>query len=986
MTSSYSSSRFQVYPDFLDAPEVLNKKNTNPRYKFFRQNYFTAGDAEQFLEFWDTSLPNHPVSPLQISTAGYIKIHPNCEFSQFQNPCVHDHFNTFLYIFDKFKKGCYIRISENKMKVFLPFSKVIFRNEWYDKIQVNPKYYKNVNDMMKHISELEGREFQESRVHKDMKSWYGNNGLVRLEYPISESDNGYNMLKDMFECLTRERGVPEVDFYLNKRDFPMLKKDGTEAYEAFFGKNKKLLSHSYNKYTPILSMCTTDEHADIPIPTWEDWNRVAYLSDKKLFSKEFKTFPSDEEINEIPWSTKKPTAIFRGASTGLGTTCENNIRLYFAKESLKKKSHDGVLLIDAGITKWNLRPRKTSVHDYLDTIHIDELEIPLVESMSYLEQFHYKYIIHLPGHSAAYRLSMELHSGSLVLMYPSKYKLWYSHLLIPYEHYIPITENDIYDKIIWCKNNDEKVQQIVKKAKHFANTFLSRKGILDYLQKTLCGLKSSLPLCTKSLIQAEHEFIESELENVLENIYQESQKIDFDTIRPNNLFSKQWLSFYILYLSKNKKLDGFIKKYSEDHAVVTTKNTTITKGRYEDQEWIMKTSVTTWKPSMYQHVFLSMNYLNLLSPQIPHFAYCYGMSNNQLFMEFVEGQTLEKHLQNPAFTLSDLIHVWTPICLSLHMAQQLCAFMHMDLYPWNIILRPNDSNLFYQNIFHHNILISDLKLIPIIIDFEKSFYIHKGIPIYTVCPFQFCPIQDIICLVFSSLHMYLQYRNVTDPTELRTILKIMNFFGGTLYTNATTFRNIFQVKSFLKYHKKFSRMLSESKKGLENKTVLDFFYFLLKEQFIKKLSIEFSQKEIIPSILRIPHIDPKLYALEIMKNFIDSLDFKMYIENYKKSRKAYVKTELEKFYYQPSSNNKKQFVKEITDSINRSRPLYFPYLCTQCCKTCIKDYLSTESIPSADLHLLFSVRDYLMVTSLDFFYLYLTFYHSPFQHFLSKLL
>ena len=31
-------------------------RSSNPRYRFFRQNHFTAGDIEQFLTFWDPSI------------------------------------------------------------------------------------------------------------------------------------------------------------------------------------------------------------------------------------------------------------------------------------------------------------------------------------------------------------------------------------------------------------------------------------------------------------------------------------------------------------------------------------------------------------------------------------------------------------------------------------------------------------------------------------------------------------------------------------------------------------------------------------------------------------------------------------------------------------------------------------------------------------------------------------------------------------------
>ena len=78
--------------------------------------------------------------------------------------------------------------------------------------------------------------FDEKRIHRDVHSWYGNNGLVRFEFPLSENDNGYNMLKDVFLTLSKEREIPDVDFFLNKRDFPILEKNGMEGMIVFLGK------------------------------------------------------------------------------------------------------------------------------------------------------------------------------------------------------------------------------------------------------------------------------------------------------------------------------------------------------------------------------------------------------------------------------------------------------------------------------------------------------------------------------------------------------------------------------------------------------------------------------------------------------------------------------------------------------------------------------------------------------------------------------
>ena len=66
----------------------------------------------------------------------------------------------------------------------------------------------------------------------------------------------------------------DIEFFVNRRDFPVIKRNSTEPYDDMFGHNHPLISHQYDQYSPILSMVTTDEHADITIPTGEDWSRI----------------------------------------------------------------------------------------------------------------------------------------------------------------------------------------------------------------------------------------------------------------------------------------------------------------------------------------------------------------------------------------------------------------------------------------------------------------------------------------------------------------------------------------------------------------------------------------------------------------------------------------------------------------------------------------------------------------------------------------
>ena len=133
----------------------------------------------------------------------------------------------------------------------------------------------------------------------------------------------------------------------------------------------------------------------------------------------------------------------------MGVTIETNPRLKISYLStiIKPDTHGkwkNIPYIDAGITNWNLRPRKIEKEKYLQTIEIDKLPFGLVNKLTPQEQSKYKYLINVDGHVTAFRLSLELSMGCVILLVDSEWKIWFSKFLVPFEHYIPI-KNDLSD-------------------------------------------------------------------------------------------------------------------------------------------------------------------------------------------------------------------------------------------------------------------------------------------------------------------------------------------------------------------------------------------------------------------------------------------------------------------------------------------------------------------------------------------------------------
>ena len=844
----YNTSMFQVYPDFVkEIPEEpYLKKNSNSRYKFFKQNYFTAGDFDQFLEYWDpspcyNSMENHPID--------YMYDHPHLHLDLYKGLCLHDMIHTYHYIADKFKKGLFLKILNKKIKVYLPFSKVNYQNEWFNKIIIDKTHYQNMEKLIRYTANQEHREFHISKFNYDIKTWYGNNGLVRCEFPISEGDSGLNMLKDMMESVVRERNVPNIEFFVNKRDFPILKKNRTEAYDNFFGRNHPLLSHSYTKYAPILSMNTGQEYADIPIPTWYDWSIVAYQEDKKMFSKEYCTFPSKEDFQAIPWKDKKPTAIFRGASTGLGTTLQNNIRLYYCHKSLdKKRDVDGQLFLDAGITKWNVRPRISLSHPYLETIRLKDLDLPLVPFVPPIEQARYKYILHLPGHTCAYRLSLELLFGSVILLYPCDYELWYFRFLKPWKHYIPIDplkKDDLFDKIRWCKRNDDRCQEIAKEAQKFASVWINRNTILDYLHNLLwkiCIHSFPSPYmnprsyqeiqreCAISLLQKYDRHMTSSLLRHPEvlNFYQEEFKKKNVVSRfssPSSPWSHATMETFFYYLDQQQELETFLSSIlmKQENLYYKSRHTEIYSFSLGGRDLLLKKTVPNWQKDEWNHVLLSKFILNPLRSTCPYLMYFYYFTETTQesisILERKEGNTFEKSIMNEEFSFADLVNLWIALIFIILECREVMNFDHMDLYPWNIMVYKSNLPQSFHNSKHDISFTSSWHCS--IIDYEKSFFIHEGLAYYNISPFSFGQFYNILTMIFSSLFLYLSTHYV-DSNTTSLIILIMNYILGIL--QLPPFFSLMEIKCFLKFQKKFSTIMTHH--FLPNKSVLEFLYYM----------------------------------------------------------------------------------------------------------------------------------------------------------------
>ena len=202
---------------------------------------------------------------------------------------------------------------------------------------------------------------------------------------------------------------------------------------------------------------------------------------------------------ERSWEDKIPVAFFRGTATGGGVTVETNQRLHLAQLShdwgqrmgLEENNGENVVYshLDAKITGWNLRDKKIASGrmTYIDKANFKFSGDKKTNFVPIYEQSRYKYVIYAEGHCAACRYGFMMQLGSVILKVDSKCvadQMWYFPLLQPYVDHVPVKADlsDLKEQIEWCRANDDTCRQIASNAKALYSRYISRDGILDYMQ------------------------------------------------------------------------------------------------------------------------------------------------------------------------------------------------------------------------------------------------------------------------------------------------------------------------------------------------------------------------------------------------------------------------------------------------------------------------------------------------------------------------
>jgi hypothetical protein len=252
---------------------AFHRRGTNPKYPKCDHIYTTACDWNQVCELIlgplgriRRTLPARPPPELPESNRFaanremLVGLRSRTRLPIHEATTDESTINTLRYLFFHMRCGIFVAIRGGKVVMFVPFVNKDYVNDWAEGFTIEgglsvEEYYRQKKTRVK------------ERALPDVRRWWAN-GNIMCNVPSDKfwGDSYLTQLKHMLESCCAGREVPDVEFFINKRDFPHLKKDLSEPYDFLFSKDGVPLSREYwSTLAPIGSFFLSHEFADLPL-------------------------------------------------------------------------------------------------------------------------------------------------------------------------------------------------------------------------------------------------------------------------------------------------------------------------------------------------------------------------------------------------------------------------------------------------------------------------------------------------------------------------------------------------------------------------------------------------------------------------------------------------------------------------------------------------------------------------------------------------
>ncbi len=403
--------------------------------------------------------------------------------------------------------------------------------------------------------------------------------------------------------------------------------------------------------------------------------------------------------------------------------------------------------------------------------------------------------------------------------------MWFRKYLVPYKHFVPIQHDlsDLVEKIEWCRSHDSECEQIAKNAKVFYDTYLGKRGILDFLQTLLVNMKQVCGQYFYSTVSPDMAMLQYE-EKQLQMLYQTAP------YQATHVFEKPYshcnwgllraMQWTLLSLDSQKRLPALALQ----RTLYSGRNVSVSEiDVFGMNIFVAKKLTNPSKKAEFIHDAFVGTQMNPLVKEIPNFLFTVGLVDDQKVLirqaacSTVPFQTWIRN----SFSINQYVSLLIQITLAIDVAQQRHGLVHNDMMPWNILIAANAAEpVEYRH--SQDVMRFHSSLRAYITDFGKSHVvgadrIHYG-------GLDMPPFFDIIVLVLGSLNEVVARR--LSKEELTVIFTLARYFmPADARTSQMTLKD---VKDWLRTARKYNNILELRNSELAYRQPLQFVDFLVK--------------------------------------------------------------------------------------------------------------------------------------------------------------
>jgi hypothetical protein len=416
--------------------------------------------------------------------------------------------NALMFCFKKANRGVFVRIRRNRVANFLPVRNSGFTNDFSDRLSLDGKEAAQLNA-------LDGL-----LPHRPTK-WTACGNVV--DDARREEEMKLVQLYDMLVNTCSRTVVHDCMFMLNPTDFPLMGVDQHEANAFVYGPAKKMDSAwTKRSYIPFLSMCTSAKHADLPVPTSDDWEVITQRYYAEVHRGKVRCRNRYILQDVTPWANRTasvaksedapgqtlPVFYWRGVVHG---DDHHPRRLLaqaaarYAKPKLGAAIKPGVL--DAAAIEGELlRLSYVAEHNLVlvKDKNINKEKTQDKPDFDVVKHSHsYKFAFNVENIGASYKLGVLFKLGFCVLHVETPYQLWFERLVDTdgkpllsggdvenYEEgwcFLSVKRDlsNLERTVQWCVDNDDKCRRIADRGKQFFATYFTRQYVYEYWAATM---------------------------------------------------------------------------------------------------------------------------------------------------------------------------------------------------------------------------------------------------------------------------------------------------------------------------------------------------------------------------------------------------------------------------------------------------------------------------------------------------------------------